>query len=358
MLAVMGTTALGLHGLAIELEGARARRPPAAEARPPSAWAPVLQLQRTAGNRAVASVLAQRQVKKPPMLDPLDFGSTPPPFEGALSTDPYDRQPAQLRAVLDESGKSLQLSRLEKTSQAPNHPGQLFWSRLERWQQQAVVSIYNRMQSLGLWQHVGRIIRVTPAECRVLKRFEVAGVTPSIVFGAKGDGMAGALISSGRMCYDAGIGGSLHGGQMSNREISEGDSIHVSVGRSHDPELGDDGDFDAHIDKYASPKGKRGIACEYDPARTAAHLGREVVPGMVHRGKVFGIPVPPIGGFELLPEDEGKSRIRPEMFETERDEDKPGLAAGVTWRFGGRKSKRERMAEAMKRAQEEAAAGR
>ena len=283
----------------------------------------------------MAEVLAQRQVRKLPALDPLDFGSTSKPFEGALSSDPYDRQPEPLRLVIEESGKSLPLPKtVDRPSDAVRYKGELFWSRLDAPQRRALVSVYNRMQSLGLWGHVARVVRVTQSECKVLKTFEVAGVTPSVVFAAKGAGITGALISSAKMCWDAGIGGSLHGGQMSNREVSEGDSLHVSVGRSADPELGDDGDFDAHIDKYASPKGKRGIACEYDPKSTAAHLGREVVPGMIHRGKIGPVPVPPIGGVELFPEDAGKATIRPEMFEVERDEDKPPLGAAMTWRFG------------------------
>lgn len=352
----MTATALGAYRVApARLERWAAPLPAAAsqvDGAPPDR---ILELQRSAGNRAVVSVL-QRQPKKLPVLDPLDFGSTPPPFEGAISSDPFDRQPEPLRTVIEESGKSIVLTKHERVSEASKHLGEMWWSRLSRQDQQTVVGVYNRMQQLGFWQHVHRIIRVTPAECPVMKRFKVAGVTPSVVFAARGDGITGAVISSGRMCYDAGLGGSLHAPQMSNREISEADSLHLSIGTSTDPELGSGGDFDVHIDRYSSPKGKRGIECEYDPARTLAHEGREVVPGMVHRGKVFGIPVPPIGGFELLPEDESKTRIRPEMFETERDKDKPPLGAAVTWRFEVGGGKQRRRAEAMKAAKEEAEA--
>lgn len=337
----MTATAMGVHQVATTRMGTWARTPFATSTRAnPSPRERILELQRTAGNRAVASMLVQRQPTKLPrqlpVPDPFDFGSTPPPFEGGVSSDPYDRQPEALRAVVDESAKSMPLPKsVEKPSEAEKYKGDLWWSQLDRQQQQAVVAVYNRMQTLGLWKFAHRIIRVTPAECPVLKKLKVAGVTPSVVFAAKGDGLTGALISNSRMCYDAGLGGSLHAAQMSNREISEGDSLHVSVGRSDDPELGADGDFDAHIDKYASPKGKRGVACEYDPARTMAHLGREVLPGMVHRGKIGPIPVPPIGGFELVPEDTSKSGVRPEMFnDIERDEDKPPMAAGITYRFG------------------------
>jgi hypothetical protein len=322
-------------------------------------WDRILALQRSAGNRAVTGILVQRDRKPLPVPDPLDFGASPKPFEGAVSTDPYDRQPSALRLVIDASGKAMRLpTSVYPTKEAEEHRGELWWSQLDRQQRQAVVAMYNRMQTLGLWGHVHRITRVVHGECPVLKALNVSGDTPSVVFGGNASGMIGSLTGSSRMCYDAGIGGSLHSGQMSNREISDADSLHVSVGPN--PSLGrGEGDFDAHIDKYASPKGKQGLACEYDPVRTMAHQGREVVPSILHKGPRLGpIRVPPIGGFELLPEDEAKSRIRPEMFETERDEDKPPLAAGITYRFGGGEDRARRRAEALKKAEEEGAAGR
>jgi hypothetical protein len=360
--SAMTATALGVHQIAPARTGAWARNVFATATRPdlPSPLERILELQRTAGNRAVAGLVAQRDRKPLPVPDPLDFGASPKPFEGAVSSDPYDRQPEALRVVIDESGRTMRLpTSVYPTTEAEKHKGALWWSRLDRQQQQAVVAIYNRMQTLGLWGHVHRITRVAHGECPVLKALHVSGDTPSVVFGGNASGMIGSLTGSSRMCYDAGVGGSLHAGQMSNREISDADSLHVSVGAN--PSLGrGEGDFDAHIDKYASPKGKRGLACEYDPVRTMAHQGREVVPSILHKGPRLGpIRVPPIGGFELMPEDTSQATVRPEMFENiERDEDKPPLAAGVTYRFnvgGGRATRR---AEALKKAEEEGAAGR
>jgi hypothetical protein len=288
----------------------------------------VLDLQRKVGNRAVASLVLQAQPRRLPVPDPFDFGFTPRPFEGAVSSDPYDRQPEALRAVIDASGKRMALpTSVFPTVEAESHKDELWWSRLDRQQRQAVVAMYNRMQTLGLWAYVHRITRVTHAECPVLKALEVSGDTPSVVFAGDSAGIIGALTGSSRMCYDAGIGGSLHSGQMSNREVSDSDSLHVSVGMN--PSLGrGEGDFDAHIDRYASPKGKRGLACEYDPGRTMAHQGREVVPSLVRKH----LKVP---GLEVLPEDLSRPGVRPEMFEDlDRDEETPPIAAGLTFRFG------------------------
>ena len=72
-----------------------------------SAAAQVLALQRAAGNRAVCSLL--QRVPKAPNVGIMDATLVPPtagPFEGAVSSAPYDRQPADLRRVLDGSHKA------------------------------------------------------------------------------------------------------------------------------------------------------------------------------------------------------------------------------------------------------------
>jgi len=302
----------------VELRRRRARHP----AQGDHALAQLLRLQRTAGNRAVTRLLQRRPIRMPPnLMSTTLVGPVAGPFEGAVSSDPYERQPEALRRVLDASGSD----------------GALWWMGLDRQQRFAVASIYNRFQRLGIWGYAKRIRKVvhgTPPWCG----FWVQGDTPSVEFEGDAEGLMSALLASTKFCMDAGIGATLHAGQHSHREISDSDSLHVSVGT---PESGRKGQgqfstagrnlFDAHIDRYASPKGKKGFACEYDPTRTAAHEGREVIPGLA--GKVRG-GWPRVGGFQVFPEDPSRSTVRPEMFDRGDERDKaPPSIIGITGHF-------------------------
>jgi len=309
----------------------------------------VLALQRAAGNRAVTQMvqrcggtgcgcageqatcgpgctcprcsgaLLRRFPKAPPSgimqgtLDPPRIG----PFEGAVSSDPYDRQPQRLLQVLEASG------------------GHFLWKKFDRDDRMAVTTIYNRISRLGLWPWVRKIHRVkkgTPPWCG----FWVQGDTPSVEMEGDSDGLMKALLATARMCMDVGIGATLHPGQHSFREISEGDSLHLSVGPaagSGHGGFGSTGLFDAHIDRYASPKGKKGFACEYDVGRTLSHEGQEVVGGMFgKKRKLWGVIPVRLPGLEVFPEDPSQG-IRPEMFErTDRDKAPPPMI-GIKLRF-------------------------
>lgn len=268
----------------------------------------LLALQRSAGNHAVSRML--QRYPKAPKVGIMDAKLVPPtagPFEGAVSTDTYDRQPAALRRVLDAS----------------HSDGELFWLTLDREERAAIVTIYNRFQRFGLWQHTKRIRGVkkgTPSWCG----FWVQGDTPSVELDGNADKLLDQLTTHPRFCFDAGIGGSLHAGQHSFREISDSDSLHVSVGQIQKGHGGFQpsarGFFDAHVDRYASPSGKSGFACEYHVGRTGSHIGTEVVPGMVNK-KLKGFPW--IGGVEIFPHD--RPGPRPELFEgrEERERDMP-----------------------------------
>jgi hypothetical protein len=279
--------------------------------------AQVLALQRSAGNRAVCQML--QRVPKAPKVGIMDAKLIPPtagPFEGAVSSDPYERQPADLRRVLDASHKD----------------GELFWLMLDREERFAVTALYNRFQRFGLWKWTRRIRQIkkgTPKWCG----FWVQGDTASVLFEGDGDKLFDQVLTHPKFCFDAGIGGSLHQGQHSFREISNDDSLHVSVGQEQkghggfQPAARDY--FDAHIDRYASPSHKSGFNCEYDVVRTGQHEGREVVPGMLgkpRKGK------PRVGGVEILPDDPSGT-IRPELFETreDRERDKP-TPVMIGWR--------------------------
>lgn len=279
----------------------------------------VLALQRSAGNRAVCHLL--QRVPKAPNVGIMDATLVPPtagPFEGAVSSAPYERQPADLRRVLDASHKS--------------GDGEMYWLMLDRDDRFAVTALYNRFQRFGLWQWTKRIRKIekrTPDWCG----FWVDGDTATVRFEGDGDKLLNQVLPHPKFCFDAGIGGSLHQGQHSFREISTGDSLHVSVGEGEKGHGGFQpaarGYFDAHIDRYASPSHKNGHACEYDPVRTAAHEGREVVPGLLGKPRKG---LPRIGGIEILPDDPAGT-VRPELIETkeDRERDKPTPPL-IVWR--------------------------
>ena len=291
-----------------------ARRAPAR-----GAASQVLALQRSVGNRAVCQLL--QRVPKAPNVGIMDATLVPPtagPFEGAVSSATYEHQPADLRRVLDASHTG--------------GDGEMFWLMLDRADRFAVTALYNRFQRFGLWQwtkSIRKIEKRTPDWCG----FWVDGDTATIRFEGNGDKLLDQVLTHPKFCFDAGIGGSLHQGQHSFREISTDDSLHVSVGEG---EKGHGGFqpaarfyFDAHIDRYASPSRKNGFACEYDVVRTGQHEGREVVPGLIgkpRKGK------PRLGGIELFPDDPSGT-VRPELLETreDRERDKPTPPL-IVWR--------------------------
>ena len=164
----------------------------------------------------------------------------------------------------------------------------------------SLTMIYNRLSRYGLWRHVKTIRGIEAGESPFdlelafiaylsgAPSFHVDGLTESVLFVSQGrDALFNALYDSGRFCADTGIGGSLHADQISMREASDSDSLHIAIGP---------GDlFDAHIDRYASVSEIVGLACTYDVVGSAKHLGREVFSEKLRA--VTGIP-----GGELLPE--------------------------------------------------------
>jgi hypothetical protein len=269
----------------------------------------VLELQRSAGNRAVTQLI-QRYPKLPTPSDPTQFLNPPSgPFEGSVSRDPYSKQPAALKRVLDASVKD---------------PA-LWWIQLEASTRLAISMIYNRFQKLGLWHFASRIRNTERATPPIWCGFHVQGDTPSILFEGDAEGLQKTLLEHPKMCHDTKIGALLHKGQSSHREITESDSLHISVGTPGAVKGGFSTEgrryFDAHIDRYASPRGKKGFFCEYDPSRSVQHLGNEVLPGMA--GKKRGNwPRVPIHVFPDAP----PQGPRPEMFERhERDKAPPNI---------------------------------
>ena len=73
------------------------------------------------------------------------------------------------------------------------------------------------------------------------------------------------LVASGRFCRDTPVGGILHPGSVSLREISDGDSLHVCV----------DGDerLSVHVDHFSPVAGARADGtCRYSVGAVVAHL--------------------------------------------------------------------------------------
>ncbi len=84
------------------------------------------------------------------------------------------------------------------------------------------------------------------------------------------------LRTSGRFSRDSGRGGALHKGQVSLREISDRDSLHVSVGENNR--------ISVHIDKFSPlARNHSGWVARYSPARVLAHVTYDVVTCVVQR---------------------------------------------------------------------------
>ena len=82
-------------------------------------------------------------------------------------------------------------------------------------------------------------------------------------------GFLADLVSSGRFCRDTRLGGILHPGVVSMREVTDGDSLHVLV----------DGDdkLSVHVDRFSPVAGtKADGCCEYSVKAVVAHVAAHV----------------------------------------------------------------------------------
>jgi hypothetical protein len=155
-----------------------------------------------------------------------------------------------------------------------------------------LTALYNRLNRFGLWPHV----------------LYVGGIWTSGVGGAHfvvDDHLAflDALLSGARFCVDTAAGGMLHPGTTSVREVSTGDSLHLTLGAGNL--------ISAHVDAISPVVGRQtGGVCRYEPTRAAAHIGREVVPLAIPGLQIFPEPRPTFG----LPE---RSAPPPELVRWE-----------------------------------------
>ena len=144
----------------------------------------------------------------------------------------------------------------------------------------ALISIYQRLCEFGLWHHVRAIEKSAAGEKPVdlgLWNLEVPGLAENIhSIAYDTHALFLDLLNDVRFCIDAGIGGSLHAGQASIRQVKRGRvSLHLALGPGNK--------FDAHIDQF-SPVEKRlkgGICPEVVTIGTLSHWGCEIIPEML-----------------------------------------------------------------------------
>lgn len=189
---------------------------------------------------------------------------TPP-----IRRPPFDDQPAKLRSVLEASFAN------SKFGCPAGIDAASCFNRLDTSARIALTSLYDRLSQFGLWDHV----------------LYVGGVWTSGVGGAQFTvkdhlNFFSSLLANARLCVDTAIGGMLHRGSTSVREISTGDSLHLSLSTGNS--------VSAHIDAISPVAGREiGGRCRYEPTRALAHIGREVVPLAIPGFQIFPEPRPP-----------------------------------------------------------------
>ena len=130
------------------------------------------------------------------------------------------------------------------------------------------------------------------------------------------------LVSSGRFCRDTRAGGLLHRGEVSLREVSDGDSLHVCV----------DGErVSVHVDHYSPVAGSNPDGtCRYSigaiVAHVVAHLSDQVR-RLAHGQR---------GGHrcrlecELVDADDDATAVKDAACHDPRDREPAGAGANVT----------------------------
>ena len=178
----------------------------------------------------------------------------------AVSTKPYNQQPAALRSLIE---RSVQVDPAWWFEGLPSDLGL------------ALTSIFNRLCRYGLLCEVRAIVKIEAGEppVRILDRlFNVPGLTPAVYFvGADVDAFPEKLINTGRFCRATGLGAALHPNGPTLREVSGSDSLHLSVEGTNQ--------IEGHIDHYSPVPKHPGRYCPNTPTPAAlGHIVREVVP--------------------------------------------------------------------------------
>lgn len=218
----------------------------------------------------------------------------------AVSGGPFDELPPDLKLVLVKSARK----KGDKEDAAE------WFSRLDSDDRTALTQVFNRLCKYGVWCNVRLVLKVTPGEAPVVvgdRIFKVPGATPSVYFNTPSwPALFDALMGTGRFCRAHGAGASQHPGQITLREISGSDSLHVSIGP------GDT--FDAHVDRFSpTPESDGSGLCSNAPSGAAVgHIGRELAPEKIRKGfNIFGVHVPGPAGVQVLPEQPSPAPVPP-----------------------------------------------
>ena len=192
----------------------------------------------------------------------------------AVSGDPFDQQPPALRAIIRYA-----------------QPARWF-ADLPQQNRTALTSIFNRLCKFGLLCHIQHVTRVedreTPAQIPfIFGTFDVPGKEPKAVFATPSSSeFLAAMLATSRFCMATGLGNIAHRSQPSFREISNSDSLHISIGPGNQ--------FDAHIDRYSPAPKTQGKHCSNAATpESVAHITRELFPEILR---------PVLPGLELFPE--------------------------------------------------------
>lgn len=182
-------------------------------------------------------------------------------FTDPTGTDRFSRQEADLQRVLSASFDAGTLP----ANGAKTVEG--YTERLSNRQYAALTSVYERMQERGLWQYVKHI-----------KDFSTAGEL-SITFSISDESgfrkqLAGANLRDaydfrvvGRFGLDHWYWNVFHRGSDSLREVSEPDSLHLSIYNK--------GKITAHIDQVSPVDSSTRVFTSMDARRGIMHQGRE-----------------------------------------------------------------------------------
>jgi hypothetical protein len=191
--------------------------------------------------------------------------------EAPAPKTPYDEQPAELRAVLEASFAAKRFGGAGCASAAE------CFNKLEPGARLVLMSIYQRLARFRVSAHLATIDKIWTSG--------VGGIDFTVVDQIK---FLDALLASGQFCLDTRAGALLHPGTTSLREVSSGDSLHLTLGAGRS--------VSAHIDAISPAIGREaGGRCRYDPTSAAAHIGREVVPLGVPGLTIFPEPRPTHG---------------------------------------------------------------
>jgi len=255
------------------------------------------------------------------------------PCQPASFTGLYDSQPEALKAVIEASVGQAFCGKERDAAACFNFMNPKIKS--------AFIRIYNSLCEFGLWHHVQSVEKFAPGEKPVnlgLLKFEAPGLAENIhFFSYDTAALHSALRMHKNFCEDSGIGGVLHPGQSSIRQVNSpgGSSLHLALDKSEGAGMR----FDAHIDRY-SPVEKRlqSGACPEDIGiGTQMHWFRELFPEKVRSSPFFRLAVAaalyffdskvggplhsrislgdwliaslvsPVPGFQIFPEDPSRS---------------------------------------------------